>query len=142
MCFEKVVHMEVGWFDEPENSSGAMGARLSADASLIRTLVGDSLALTVKNLASALSGMIIAFVASWELSIIILILIPLTGINNYVQVKFMKGFSADAKVSWFFFFCLNEFFRVFYLWKKKLKVIVCRQSTRRRVRLRTMRLGV
>ncbi|KAF3489564.1 hypothetical protein F2Q69_00052429 [Brassica cretica] len=39
MCFEKVVHMEVGWFDEPENSSGAMGARFSADAALIRTLV-------------------------------------------------------------------------------------------------------
>ncbi|XP_018437487.1 ABC transporter B family member 5 [Raphanus sativus] len=100
MCFEKVVHMEVGWFDEPENSSGALGARLSADAALIRTLVGDSLALTVKNVASAVAGMIIAFVISWELAVIILVLIPLTGINNYVQVKFMKGFSADAKTKY------------------------------------------
>ncbi|XP_057550281.1 ABC transporter B family member 11-like isoform X2 [Amaranthus tricolor] len=32
LCFEKVLHMEIGWFDEPENSSGAIGARLSADA--------------------------------------------------------------------------------------------------------------
>ncbi|CAN7076337.1 unnamed protein product [Brassica oleracea var. botrytis] len=100
MCFEKVVHMEVGWFDEPENSSGAMGARLSADAALIRTLVGDSLALTVKNVASAVAGIIIAFVISWELAVIILVMIPLTGINNYVQVKFMKGFSADAKTKY------------------------------------------
>ncbi|KAL0655230.1 hypothetical protein Bca4012_075814 [Brassica carinata] len=100
MCFEKVVHMEVGWFDEPENSSGAMGARLSADAALIRTLVGDSLALTVKNVASAVAGIIIAFVISWELAVIILVMIPLTGINNYVQVKFMKGFSADVKTKY------------------------------------------
>ncbi|CAG7900724.1 unnamed protein product [Brassica rapa] len=100
MCFEKVVHMEVGWFDEPENSSGAMGARLSADAALIRTLVGDSLALTVKNVASAVAGIIIAFAISWELAVIILVMIPLTGINNYVQVKFMKGFSADAKTKY------------------------------------------
>ncbi|CAN8248117.1 unnamed protein product [Cochlearia groenlandica] len=100
MCFDKVVHMEVGWFDEPENSSGAIGARLSADAALIRTLVGDSLSLTVKNFASAVSGIIIAFDASWELALIILVLIPLTGINNYVQVKFMKGFSADAKIKY------------------------------------------
>ncbi|XP_006396374.2 ABC transporter B family member 3 isoform X2 [Eutrema salsugineum] len=100
MCFEKVVHMEVGWFDEPENSSGAMGARLSADAALVRTLVGDSLALTVKNAASAVAGIIIAFVASWELAVIILVLIPLTGINNYVQVRFMQGFSADAKAKY------------------------------------------
>ncbi|CAH8333242.1 unnamed protein product [Eruca vesicaria subsp. sativa] len=100
MCFEKVVHMEFGWFDEPENSSGAMGTRLSADAALIRNLVGDSLALTVKNIASAVAGIIIAFVTSWELSVIILVMIPLTGINNFVQVKLMKDFSADAKTNY------------------------------------------
>ncbi|XP_019084619.1 PREDICTED: ABC transporter B family member 5 [Camelina sativa] len=100
MCFEKVVHMEVGWFDEPENSSGAMGARLSADAALIRTLVGDSLSLSVKNVAAAVSGLIIAFTANWELAVIILVMIPLTGINGYVQIMSMKGFSADAKAKY------------------------------------------
>ncbi|KAK7392183.1 hypothetical protein VNO78_20613 [Psophocarpus tetragonolobus] len=98
MCFEKVVNMEVGWFDEPENSSGAIGARLSADAASVRALVGDALGLLVQNLASALAGLIIAFVASWQLALIILVLIPLIGVNGYVQMKFMKGFSADAKM--------------------------------------------
>lgn len=98
MCFEKVIHMEVGWFDEPQNSSGTMGARLSADAALIRALVGDALSLAVQNAASAASGLIIAFTASWELALIILVMLPLIGINGFVQVKFMKGFSADAKV--------------------------------------------
>ncbi|CAE5956347.1 unnamed protein product [Arabidopsis arenosa] len=97
MCFEKAVHMEVGWFDEPQNSSGTMGARLSADAALIRALVGDALSLAVQNVASAASGLIIAFTASWELALIILVMLPLIGINGFVQVKFMKGFSADAK---------------------------------------------
>ncbi|KAM7487973.1 hypothetical protein LguiB_025457 [Lonicera macranthoides] len=46
MCFEKVVHMEISWFDKTENSSGAIGARLSADASSVRGLVGDTLAVT------------------------------------------------------------------------------------------------
>ncbi|XP_006303137.2 ABC transporter B family member 11 [Capsella rubella] len=97
MCFEKAVHMEVSWFDEPQNSSGTMGARLSADAALIRALVGDALSLAVQNAASAASGLIIAFTASWELALIILVMLPLIGINGFVQVKFMKGFSADAK---------------------------------------------
>ncbi|XP_019094989.1 PREDICTED: ABC transporter B family member 11-like isoform X2 [Camelina sativa] len=97
MCFERAVHMEVGWFDEPQNSSGTMGARLSADAALIRALVGDALSLAVQNAASAASGLIIAFTACWELALIILVMLPLIGINGYVQVKFMKGFSADAK---------------------------------------------
>ncbi|XP_022757720.1 ABC transporter B family member 21-like [Durio zibethinus] len=98
MCFEKVVRMEVGWFDEPNNSSGSIGARLSADAALIRALVGDALAQMVSNIASAVAGLVIAFVASWQLAFVILALIPLIGVNGYIQVKSMKGFSADAKM--------------------------------------------
>ena len=98
MCFEKVVHMEVGWFDETENSSGAIGARLSADAATVRGLVGDALAQTVQNLASVTAGVVIAFVASWQLAFIVLAMLPLIGLNGYIYMKFMVGFSADAKV--------------------------------------------
>ncbi|MBA0859917.1 hypothetical protein Goshw_012032 [Gossypium schwendimanii] len=97
-CFEKVVRMEVAWFDEPDNSSGSIGARLSADAASIRALVGDALAQLVSSFASALAGLVIAFAASWQMAFIILVLIPLIGVNGYIQAKFMKGFSADAKM--------------------------------------------
>ncbi|CAN0885243.1 ABC transporter B family member 11 [Linum grandiflorum] len=98
MCFEKVVRMEVSWFDNPENSSGAIGARLSADAAIIRILVGDKLGQTVQNIASLVAGLVIAFSASWELALIILGLVPLIGLNGYLELAFMKGFSADAKM--------------------------------------------
>ncbi|RDX91485.1 ABC transporter B family member 11, partial [Mucuna pruriens] len=57
MCFKKVVHMEVSWFDEAENSSGAIGARLSTDAASVRALVGDALGLLVQNIAGAITGL-------------------------------------------------------------------------------------
>ncbi|OWM75469.1 hypothetical protein CDL15_Pgr021633 [Punica granatum] len=98
MCFRKVVHMEVSWFDEPDHSSGAIGARLSVDAATIRALVGDALAQLVQNGAAAIAGVVIAFVASWQLALIILALLPLLFVNGYAQVRFMKGFSADAKM--------------------------------------------
>ncbi|PIA60707.1 hypothetical protein AQUCO_00300311v1 [Aquilegia coerulea] len=97
LCFRRVVHMEINWFDEPEHSSGAIGARLSADASTVRSLVGDALSLIVQNIATALSGLIIAFVANWTLAFIVLALLPLIGLNGYIQMKFMTGFTADAK---------------------------------------------
>ncbi|KAL5561100.1 hypothetical protein UlMin_030847 [Ulmus minor] len=97
-CFEKVLHMEVGWFDEPDHSSGVIGARLSADAATVRALVGDALAQMVQNIAAAVAGLLIAFLASWQLAFIILVLLPLIGVNGYIQIKFMKGFSADAKM--------------------------------------------
>ncbi|CAL8990978.1 unnamed protein product [Prunus brigantina] len=96
-CYEKVVYMEVSWFDDPEHSSGAIGARLSTDAASLRGVVGDALGLLVENSATAIAGLCIAFVANWQLALIILVLMPLLGLTGYVQVKFLKGFSADAK---------------------------------------------
>ncbi|XP_010271023.2 PREDICTED: ABC transporter B family member 4-like [Nelumbo nucifera] len=98
MCFKKVVYMEVGWFDDPDHMSGAIGARLSADAATVRGLVGDSLALLVQNAATAIVGLVIAFQANWQLSLIILALLPLIGLSGLAQFEFVKGFSADAKM--------------------------------------------
>lgn len=97
MCFDKVVHMEIGWFDHTENSSGVIGTRLSTDAATVRSLVGDTLALLVQNVAGLIAGLVISFIANWQLSFIVLAMIPLIGLNGYAQMKFLKGFSAEAK---------------------------------------------
>lgn len=78
--------------------SGAIGARLSTDASTVRGLVGDSLAQIVQNLTTIIAGLVIAFTANWRLALIILAVSPLMLIQGYLQAKFMKGFSADAKI--------------------------------------------
>ncbi|XP_076953143.1 ABC transporter B family member 11-like isoform X1 [Bidens hawaiensis] len=96
-CFEKVVQMEISWFDKAQNSSGIIGAKLSTDAASVRGLVGDNLSLLVQNAATALSGLIIAFMGNWQLAFIILILIPLVGLNGYFTMRFVNGFSADTK---------------------------------------------
>ncbi|XP_048490538.1 ABC transporter B family member 9 isoform X2 [Beta vulgaris subsp. vulgaris] len=98
MTFEKVVHQEVKWFDDPANSSGAIGARLSTDAANVRSLVGDQLALIMQNIATVIAGLVIAFTANWILALIILAVAPLMFAQGYLQGKFMKGFSADAKI--------------------------------------------
>ncbi|XP_030967976.1 ABC transporter B family member 9-like [Quercus lobata] len=98
LTFEKVVYQQISWFDEPGHSSGAVGARLSTDASTIKSLLGDALALIVQNIATVMAGLIIAFTANWKLALIILAVMPVLFVQGYVQMKFMKGFSADAKV--------------------------------------------
>lgn len=100
LCFQKIVNMEVGWFDRTENSSGSIGARLSTNAATVRALVGDALSQLVENLASVTAGLVIAFASSWQLALIVLAMFPLLGLNGFVQMKFMKGFSADAKVEY------------------------------------------
>ncbi|XP_055805857.1 ABC transporter B family member 9-like [Solanum dulcamara] len=98
LTFKKVVHQEISWFDDPAHSSGAVGARLSTDASTVRTLMGDALALIVQNIATVVAGLVIAFTANWILALIILLVLPLIGLQGFLQTKMYKGFSADAKV--------------------------------------------
>ncbi|XP_028764865.1 ABC transporter B family member 9-like [Neltuma alba] len=98
LTFEKVVHQEISWFDDPANSSGAVGARLSTDASTVRSLVGDTLALIVQNIATITTGLLIAFIANWRLSLVILAVSPLILLQGVFQMRFLKGFSADAKL--------------------------------------------
>ncbi|OAY78741.1 ABC transporter B family member 11 [Ananas comosus] len=98
MSFQRIIHQEINWFDDPRNSSGAIGARLSIDATNVRRLLGDTLALMVQCLSTLLTGFIVAMVASWRLALIITVVIPLVGFQGYAQIKFMKGYSADAKM--------------------------------------------
>ncbi|CAA0832375.1 ABC transporter B family member 9 [Striga hermonthica] len=99
LTFRKVVHQEISWFDDPANSSGAVGARLSTDAATVRSLVGDALALIVQNIATVFAGLAIAFAANWLLAIIVLAILPFVGFQGFLQAKIMRGgLSADAKI--------------------------------------------
>ncbi|KAG1327604.1 ABC transporter B family member 11 [Cocos nucifera] len=100
MSFGKVVNMEIGWFDKSENSSGAIGARLSADAAAVRSLVGDALGLLSQNAATFIAGLVIAVAACWQLALLIVALVPVIMVNGWIQMKFMKGLDADLKMKY------------------------------------------
>ncbi|PNT72639.1 hypothetical protein BRADI_2g47330v3 [Brachypodium distachyon] len=98
LSFQSIMHQEVAWFDDPSNSSGALGARLFIDALNIRHLVGDNLAILVQCTVTLIAGFTIAFASDWKLTLIIICVVPFLGLQNYIQMRFLKGFSEDAKV--------------------------------------------
>lgn len=73
-------------------------ARLSTDAATSKSLVGDALALLVQNTSTLVCGLLVAFLASWQLSLIILAVAPIISLNGILRMKFNKGFSANAEV--------------------------------------------
>mgnify|MGYP002775661350 CR=1 FL=1 len=79
--------------------SGAVSARLSADAAQVKTVVGDTLSLAVQNMSTIVAALAIAFSANWILAFVILAIVPFLGLQGMAHVKFMTGFSADAKVT-------------------------------------------
>ncbi|KMZ73429.1 ABC transporter B family member 21 [Zostera marina] len=97
LSFKRVVHQEISWFDKSNNSSGLIGARLSGDASSVRSLVGDYMGSITQTISTITTGVVIAMIANWKVALVILVLIPLMGFQVYLQIKILKGSSEDAK---------------------------------------------
>lgn len=45
-----------------------------------------------------MAGLLIAYVSNWELALISSAMMPLVWIIGTIQMKFIAGFSSDAKV--------------------------------------------
>ncbi|TVU35434.1 hypothetical protein EJB05_17323 [Eragrostis curvula] len=88
LTFQSIVHQEVAWFDDPSNSSGALGARLYIDALNIRRLVGDNLAIIVQCIVTLIAGFSIAFASDWKLTLIIICVVPLIGFSEDAKVMY------------------------------------------------------
>ncbi|EMS62269.1 ABC transporter B family member 4 [Triticum urartu] len=100
LTFRSVMHQDINWFDKPEHSSGAIGARLSTDALNVKRLVGENLALNVQTISTIIVGFTIAMVANWKLALIITVVVPLVGFQAYAQMKFLKGLNKNAKLKY------------------------------------------
>lgn len=87
----------MGWFDQEENSSGAIAARLSTDTLYIRGAVGDQLGLIIQTLVTIIAAYIIAFLASWKMTLVITATVPLLGAGAWINAKFMLGFSSKVR---------------------------------------------
>jgi ATP-binding cassette subfamily B (MDR/TAP) protein 1 len=75
-AFSAVLRQEIGYYDLKENAVGAITARLGTDASQLRMVVGARLSEKFGAIATAIMGIVIAFVASWQLSLIVLVIAP------------------------------------------------------------------
>lgn len=61
-----VLTQDIGWFDLPENSTGAITTRLAQDALYVRGAVGDQMGTLLMNIAVVAASLGIAFSASWK----------------------------------------------------------------------------
>lgn len=91
LFFHAVLYMEVAWFDQDANTSGALTARLAADAPVVRGAVGDAMGIVVQNVVTLLTGYVIAFVSGWKMTLVITAVLPLLGFSSYMQIKFFTG---------------------------------------------------
>jgi ATP-binding cassette subfamily B (MDR/TAP) protein 1 len=97
LAIAAALRQEVAYFDDVKNSSGALEARLSGDAALLRLLVSDGLFATMQNLSTTAAGLAIAFVGGWQLTLVMLGIMPFTFASFYLATKRLSALSGDTR---------------------------------------------
>uniref|UniRef100_A0A3P9JV34 ATP-binding cassette, sub-family B (MDR/TAP), member 11a n=1 Tax=Oryzias latipes TaxID=8090 RepID=A0A3P9JV34_ORYLA len=92
-----MLKQEIGWFDDPENSPGALTTRLATDASMVQGATGSQIGMIINSLTSIGASFIIAFYFSWKLTLVILGFLPLIGLSGVFQAKMLTGFAKEDK---------------------------------------------
>ncbi|KAL0642624.1 hypothetical protein Bca4012_040914 [Brassica carinata] len=93
---KKILTFEVNWFDEEENSSGAICSRLAKEANLVRSLVGERVSLLVQTIAAVAVACTVGLVIAWRLAIVMIAAQPVVVVCFYTQRILLKTISKKA----------------------------------------------
>ncbi|XP_076895263.1 ABC transporter B family member 1-like [Bidens hawaiensis] len=94
---EAVLNNEMAWFDQEENESSRVAARLSLDANNVRSAIGDRISVIMQNSALMLVACTAGFVLQWRLALVLIAVFPLVVAATVLQKMFMEGFSGDLE---------------------------------------------
>ncbi|XP_062223848.1 putative multidrug resistance protein [Phragmites australis] len=92
----KILTFEIGWFDRDENSSGAICSQLAKDANVVRSLVGDRMALVIQTVSAVLIACTMGLVIAWRLALVMIAVQPLIIICFYARRVLLKSMSKKS----------------------------------------------
>ncbi|KAL0409966.1 UNVERIFIED_CONTAM: ABC transporter B family member 1 [Sesamum latifolium] len=97
--FAAVLKNEMAWFDQEENESSRVAARLALDANNVRSAIGDRISVIMQNSALMLVACTAGFVLQWRLALVLIAVFPVVVAATVLQKMFMNGFSGDLEAA-------------------------------------------
>lgn len=82
-----VLKNEMAWFDQEENESSRVSARLALDANNVRSAIGDRISVIMQNSALMLVACTAGFVLQWRLALVLVAVFPIVVAATVLQVR-------------------------------------------------------
>ncbi|KAG2723678.1 hypothetical protein I3760_02G180400 [Carya illinoinensis] len=93
MMFSAMLHNEVGWFDEEENSADALSMHLANDATFVRAAFSNRLSIFIQDSAAVIVAVLIGMLLQWRLALVALATLPVLAVSAIAQKLWLAGFS-------------------------------------------------
>ncbi|CAM6112793.1 unnamed protein product [Calypogeia fissa] len=90
--FAKILRNELGWFDEVDNNSSQLVARLASDAATARTVLGDRGSLILQNITNILVTFSISFALQWKMAAVMSAVFPVIICAYVFEQSFLVHF--------------------------------------------------
>ena len=87
LAFSAMLRQEMGWYDQPENSVGALLSRLSADTGAVQGATGSRIGAILHSVFTLLISVITSLVLEWRLGLVGCLFVPLVLIATVAQHK-------------------------------------------------------
>ncbi|CAL8095684.1 unnamed protein product [Calicophoron daubneyi] len=96
LYYDAMLHQEIGWFDQPDNQPGALTAKLATGASKLKFISGSQIGTIIEAIVTIVVSLIIAFVYSWQLTLVHLAFFPIIIVTGMFQTRAIGGAGVSA----------------------------------------------
>ena len=93
--FEKYLHCEMSYFDDPFNSTGALTSRLSTEAGKVQGAIGGQAQCIFKSIGALGVAFTIGFYYEWRITLVSLAFVPIMGVLQSLMYMVFMGEQSD-----------------------------------------------
>uniref|UniRef100_A0A8D1ND96 ATP-binding cassette sub-family B member 5 n=1 Tax=Sus scrofa TaxID=9823 RepID=A0A8D1ND96_PIG len=97
LAFKAMLYQDISWFDEKENSTGALTTILAIDIAQIQGATGSRVGVLTQNATNMGLSVIISFIYGWEMTLLILSIAPVLALAGMIETAAMTGFANKDK---------------------------------------------
>ncbi|KAL6699319.1 multidrug resistance protein [Trichoderma pleuroticola] len=98
MALEKILRMEVSFFDKKGNSAGALANFLSTSVTDLAGVSGSALSIILICASTTICGIAVALVYGWKLTVVCFYLFPLQVISGYLSTSLVGDFEMHTEI--------------------------------------------
>lgn len=98
--FRHFLRMDIAFFDDDANSSGALTSTISKDGQAVEGFGGSTLGQVLNSCAILIGGLIMAIVINWRLGLVCTACVPVLGGCGFLRLSILTGIAERAKKSY------------------------------------------